>query len=46
MLGFALKAIVILTLLAGICIAGYAYLGDMSADATQTEVPVELDATQ
>jgi|LLEQ01.1.fsa_nt_gi hypothetical protein len=46
MIGFVIKTVAVLVVLFGICVAGYAYLGDMSADATQSEIPVELNATQ
>lgn len=45
-MGFAIKAVVIFVLLGVAFVAGYAYFGDMSADAVQTQVPVELDATK
>ncbi len=40
-----LKAIVILAVLAMAGLAGYAYLGDMSAPPQETRLPVNIDAT-
>ena len=46
MTGFVIKAVAVLVVIFGLSVVGYAYLGDMSADATQSEIPVELNATQ
>lgn len=45
-MGLAIKAVAIFVVLGVAFVAGYAYFGDMSADAVQSQVPVELDATQ
>ena len=46
MIGFVIKTVAVLVVLFGICVAGHAYLGDTSADATQSAITVELNATQ
>lgn len=45
-MGLAIKAVAILVMLGAVSVAGYAYLGDMTPDAQQTQIPVELDATK
>lgn len=43
-MGRIIKAIIILAVIAFIGLVGYAYLGDLSPDQTETRQPVELDA--
>lgn len=39
------KLLIVLMILGIIGVAGYAYLGDMSPNPTQTRVPVELNGS-
>ncbi len=43
MLGTLLKIIIVVALLAFVGLAGFAYLGDLTPDQTETTVPVVID---